>query len=277
MSKSSRYSDPNFTENLITTLLSARKYRDIQLPPETIRDLIQQAMQQTNDPREVEKIVREKLHNLVAPYLGDPDYAACQKDLNLAYASGDQDQIQATCTRILNFHASTRERLPILPVFFKTIFEYTGKPEIILDLACALNPFSLPWMDLNSTTQYYAYDLHQPRLDAINHLFKLNKMPPLAINQDILVSPPDVKADVAFFFKEAHRFELRRHGCNRAFWQSLNVKYLLVSLPTKNLTGSHEKTEQHRRLVYENIAGLPWSVHEIEFENEIVFCIEKTL
>ncbi len=33
--------------------------------------------------------------------------------------------------------------------------------------------------------------------------------------QDILIKPPDVEADIAFFFKEAHRFEQRQHGCNR--------------------------------------------------------------
>lgn len=277
MSRPSRYSDPNFAESLLNTLQNSRKYRSLDLPRETIMDLIQQAMQQTKDLREVESIVREKLHHLVAPYLGDPDYAACQGELDAAYASGDENQAKVVCEKILNTHASTRERLPILSSFYERLFAHTGQPKIILDLACALNPFALPWMNLPAGTSYFAYDLHQPRLDAINHLFVLNKMEPLAVHQDILVEPPQIQADVAFFFKEAHRFEQRHRGCNREFWQALNVRHLLVSLPTKNLTGSHEKTDQHRRLVYETIAGLPWQVHEIEFENEIVFCIEKGL
>jgi len=102
-------------------------------------------------------------------------------------------------------------------------------------------------------------------------------MQPLAIHQDILVNPPAIEADVAFFFKEAHRFEQRRKGCNREFWQQIHARHLLVSLPTQNLTGTHPKTDQHRRLVMESIAGLPWQVQEIEFENEIVFCIGKDL
>jgi 16S rRNA (guanine(1405)-N(7))-methyltransferase len=277
MSKPSRYSDPDFAAKLLDTLLSSRKYRGLDLPRETVMDLIQHAMQQTADLREVDHIVREKLHHLVAPYLGDPDYLAIQNDLDTAYASHDPEQIKAACEKILNTHASTKERMSILPHFYERLFAYTGQPHVILDLACALNPFALPWMNLSAGTQYYAYDLHQPRLDAVNHLFQLNGMEPLAIHQDILVDPPAAEADVAFFFKEAHRFEQRRRGCNREFWQSLHARCLLVSLPTKNLTGSHEKTEQHRKLVYENIAGLPWQVHEIEFENEIVFCIEKNL
>ncbi|MHC1740681.1 MAG: hypothetical protein AB9897_06170 [Anaerolineaceae bacterium] len=268
-------SDPAFTEALITSLQSSRKYRSLDLPRATLLDLIQNAQQITRDPRELDHIVREKLHHLVAPYLGDPDYLACQQDLETAYQSNDAVQIKSVCEKILSTHASTRERLPILPHFYERLFAYTGQPRVILDLACGLNPFALPWMGLNEDTCYYAYDLHQPRLDAINHLFKLNGMAQLAIHQDILVTPPTVEAGVAFFFKEAHRFEQRRHGCNREFWKQIRARYLLVSLPTQNLTGSHPKTDQHRRLVMENIAGLPWRVHEIEFENEIVFCIEK--
>ena len=278
MSKTSRNSSaPDATETLLGSLLASRKYRSLDLPRETVLDLIQHAREQTEDPCELDHIVREKLHHLVASYLGDPDYLECQRDLDAAYQTHDPQVVKTACQKILAAHASTRERLPILPQFYERLFAYTGQPHVILDLACALNPFALPWMGLPAEVQYYAYDLHQPRLDAINHLFRLNGMAPLAIHQDILVNPPTVEADVAFFFKEAHRFEQRRRGCNREFWQQIHARHLLVSLPTKNLTGSHPKTEQHRRLVQETISGLSWQIHEIEFENEIVFCIEKDI
>lgn len=267
--------DSSFKSLLVAKVLSSRKYRGLNIPEATVLDLIHHAQEQSNDSREVDHILREKMHNLMAPYLGDPDYAACQLELNAAYSSDDKTQIKVVCQKILSAHASTKERLPILDDFYERLFAYTGRPKVILDLACALNPFALPWMSLTPDTLYYAYDLHQPRLDVINHLFQLNGMPPLAICQDILVDTPIIKADVAFFFKEAHRFELRRHGCNREFWQRIQAKHLLVSLPTTSLTGSHPKIDQHRRLVTDTIAGLPWQVHEIEFENELVFCIEK--
>lgn len=264
-----------FVQTLAEHLLSSRKYRDLNIPLETVTDLIHQALTHSQNPREVEQIVREKLHNIIAAYLGDPDYAACLAVLHQAYASGDSGQVKTVCGQILAAHASTKERLPILNEFYARIFAHTGTPKVILDLACALNPFALPWMNLPVDVQYYAYDLHQPRLDAINGLFRLNHLPELAIRQDILVEPPAIEADVAFFFKEAHRFEIRQKGCNRAFWQRLHARHLLVSLPTASLTGRHPKLDQHRRLVYDTIAGLDWQVHEIEIENEIVFCIEK--
>ena len=262
-------------DSIIADVLSSRKYRGLGIPEATLADLIKHAQAQATDPRDIEHIVREKMHHLIAPYLGDPDYAACRSALDAAFQSGEPEEVKTVCRKILSAHASTRERLPIMEGFYERLFAYTGRPHIILDLACGLHPFSLPWMDLSPDAQYYAYDLHQPRLDAINHFLTLSGLPALAIKQDILIDPPTLKADVAFFFKEAHRFEQRRHGCNREFWQRINAKFLLVSLPTASLTGRHAKSDQHRRLVAESITGLPWQVKEIEFENEIVFCIEK--
>jgi 16S rRNA (guanine(1405)-N(7))-methyltransferase len=264
----------NLETDLTARLLSGRKYRSLHLPPATLRDLIAQASEITSDKKAIEQIVREKLHNLVAVYLGDPDYPDSKIKLEEAFAAG-QTAVKGVCLEILRCHASTRERMPLLDEFYKRIFLHTGQPGSIMDLACGLNPFAIPWMGLKAGTRYYAYDLHQPRVELINTFLTLNKMEALAVHQDILVDPPQTECDVAFFFKEAHRFEQRRRGCNRAFFQALKCKTLLVSLPTASLTGKHPKLDQHRRLIMETVSGLPWKVSEIEFSNEIVFCIEK--
>jgi 16S rRNA (guanine(1405)-N(7))-methyltransferase len=183
--------------------------------------------------------------------------------------------VKAACTAILTSHASTRERITILEEFYPRLFSCTGQPSVILDLACGLNPFTFPWMGLPLSTRYYAYDINRPRVALINHYFSLQGLTPLASTEDILVNPPQVGADVAFFFKEAHRFEQRQRGCNLAFWQALRVRYLLVSLPTSSLTGRHSLVDGHRKLVYSILTGQPWQVTEILFTNELVFCIDK--
>ncbi len=272
MSKLSLNDD--FETKLTAKLIASRKYRSLNLPVSTLHDLFNQAKENSSAPKEIEQMVREKLHNLAAVYLGDPDYAACKIKLEIAFAAGDA-AVKDVCLEILRSHASTRERLPLLDEFYPRIFAHTGKPDSIMDLACGLNPFAIPWMGLKTGTRYYAYDLHQPRVDLINDFLTLNQMEVLAYHQDILVEPPQIECDMAFFFKEAHRFEQRRRGCNRAFFQALKCRMLLVSLPTASLTGKHNKIDQHRRLVMETVSGLPWKVSEIEFNNEIVFCIEK--
>jgi 16S rRNA (guanine(1405)-N(7))-methyltransferase len=258
----------------VNEIRSSRKYRDLDLPEETLRDLLTQELGRHHSPKDALKEVRRKLHNVVAPYLGDPDYPAAALQLDAAFASGSAEQVRAVCRALLEVHASTQERLPVLDEFYTRLWAVTGLPHIILDLACGLHPFGFPWMGLPASTRYYAYDIHRPRLELINHYFRLQGLEPLAVAQDILVSPPQVEADVALFFKEAHRFEQRQHGSNRAFWQALNVRWLLVSLPSQSLTGRYSLEEGHRRLVYNNLEGLNWPVHELECAGEIVFCIQ---
>jgi 16S rRNA (guanine(1405)-N(7))-methyltransferase len=172
-------------------------------------------------------------------------------------------------------HASTRERIPQLETFYEQLWAVTGRPESILDLACALHPFGLPWMDLPVVTRYYAYDLHAPRVKLINRFLKAMVHEALAKVQDILVNPPEVEADVALFFKEAHRFEQRQKGCNRPFFEALRVRWLLVSLPAADLSGHHSLVERQRNLMDSILAGLDWPVTELTIGNELVFCIRK--
>ncbi len=262
---------------LINAILSSRKYRDLGIPPETVRDLLLRELAQGRSPKEALKAVRQKMHNLVAPYLGDPDYAAAAADLDAAYAAGGPPALQPVCLRILAQHASTRERLPDLPHFYERIFALTGQPAAILDLACGLNPFSFPWMGLPETVRYHAYDIHAPRIQLINHYFQLQGLRPLAELRDVLVSPPEIEASVAFFFKEAHRFEQRHKGATREFFRVLRARWLVVTLPASSLTGRHDLSEGHRRLIHGAIAGQPWPVTELQVGQEMLFVIQKGL
>ena len=266
--------DPNIdmlTADLLKELGAIRKYRDVQLPEVTLRDLVSSEMNRYKNVRDVRQAVREKLHHIVAPYLGDPDYSQSAVELSTLKPS-DLQGTQDFCLKMLGSHASTRERIPFLTAFYQQLWNVTGRPDSIVDLACGMHPFGLPWMGLNSETEYRAYDLHQPRTALINQFFQQSGYArSQAIHQDILVQPPVNEAQVALFFKEAHRFEQRQHGCNRAFWQALQVEWLLVSLPAENLTGTHSMRDRQQRLVETTLAGLDWPVTEIQIHQEIIY------
>jgi 16S rRNA (guanine(1405)-N(7))-methyltransferase len=265
----------NHNEVIVKNILASRKYRNLGIPAGTVRDLLRREMERLCSLKDAEKEVRRKLHNIVASYLGDPDYKHFRAELEQAYTMGDVEAVKMLCRPILSAHASTRERMSLLEEFYPRLFEVTGKPHTILDLACGLNPFTFPWMGLDRSLQYFVYDLNQPRLDFIHFFFKQMGMQMLGGAEDILLHPPTVVADVAFFFKEAHRFEQRQKGCNLPFWQALRVKWLLVSLPTSSLSGRHDLLQKHRRMVHRIIVGQPWQITEVVFSGEIVFCIRK--
>ena len=271
---SSRALTADDIEAMTQRVLGSRKYASMNLPPETVKDLIRQEIAAGKSPKDVEKSMREKLHQIIAPYLGDPDYAAEEELLLKAHAEGD-DAVLNWCLRMLSVHTSSRERIPHMEEFYQAVFSHIGTPESILDVACAFNPFAFPWMGLPKTTAYHAYDLHAPRVNLINSFFKVYGMEPLAETKDILINPPDVEADAAFFFKEAHRFESRKKGCNRDFWISLPVKIIVVTLPAENLTGQHQMRDRQRSLIEKNTDGLGWNIAETEVAGEMIFFIEK--
>jgi 16S rRNA (guanine(1405)-N(7))-methyltransferase len=269
--------DEKTIQELVTEVFNSRKYRNAGLNPTTVADLIRQETLKHPSTKTALKTVKRKLHNVVATYLGEPDYA--KMSVKLAQINNDaldSKPLRAFCLDVLSQHASAAERIPLMDNFYTQLFAVTGIPNTILDLACGLHPLAFPWMGLPTTVHYYAYDIIQPRVDFINLFFSKIGLAPLAENLDILVSPPTILADLGLFFKEAHRFEKRQPGCNRAFWKSLNVDTLAVSLPTQNLSGTHSLLEVHRNLVQSN---LPENrrVRELLFGNEMVFIIERVM
>ncbi|MEJ2750056.1 MAG: hypothetical protein P8183_19440 [Anaerolineae bacterium] len=268
----------NELEQVVTAVKQSQKYGDTS--EATIRDLAETALRQYKKPKKAIKAVRTQLHSIMAPYLGDPDYAAAAAQLDAVFAVGDAAEIEAVCREIMGYHLSTRERLPILADFYAQIFGVTGRPQVILDIACGLNPLAFPWMGLEPTpapagVDFYAYDIHEPRIDFLNHYFRLQGLRPLAKLQDVALQFPVEKADVALFLKEMPRFERNYHGRGRPLLEALNVHWLVLSFPTISTHGGRNLTNRYRDFMYQLIAGHDWPVTELLFEGELVFCVEK--
>jgi 16S rRNA (guanine(1405)-N(7))-methyltransferase len=250
-------------------------YRAMGIPETTLRDLASRALERQPSARMALKTMRRKLHQISAPYLGDPDYALATADLQTAFNGREPQAVENYCRGILSSHTSTRERLLIMEGFYLQLFSQGEKPASILDLACGLNPLTWRWMGLPASTRYLAYDIHAPRVSFLNAYFQMEGLTGEAILRDILVEPPTVAAEAAFLFKEAHRFEEREAGCNRALWRALKVRTLYVSLPPFSMTGRHDLTLKNRKLVERSLSGETWRVRELNFPNEQVFVIDK--
>jgi 16S rRNA (guanine(1405)-N(7))-methyltransferase len=269
---------PTDLDSLIAQIMQSKKYRDIGVAEDTIRDiLITELARQPNEKAAMQS-ARKKLHEVIALYLGDPDYERAYERLKAAYGSGDEDEIKETCADIMRDHDSTRERLPLLESFYARIFEITGTPRGVLDIACALNPLTIPWMNLPGGAVFYGYDIHQQRMDFLSRYFALlpgTGITARAIMRDILVHYPQESGDVALLLKEIHRMEKRRRGIVLPLLDALDVRWIVLSSPTHSRTGRHSTIDAYRRQVHGIIADRPWPVTEIEFDNELIYCIQK--
>ena len=101
-------------EQMVQELAKSKKYRQLALCADTLQDVVAQEARTHTNKRAALDAARKKLHNIVAPYLGDPDYALATQRLDLAFQTRDAAQIRQACAEIMQAHVSTRERLLIL-------------------------------------------------------------------------------------------------------------------------------------------------------------------
>jgi 16S rRNA (guanine(1405)-N(7))-methyltransferase len=263
----------NKLTDLIEETKTSRKYREMDLPNEFLLDLASQAAKVASTPAEIKTIFRKNLHNVIAPYLENIDYR--QETLRLINEPEILNDLPAYCLSVMKKHASTRERIPWLVEFFGVIEEQIGRPKLVLDLACALDPLSLPWLKLAPEPTFLAFDVNGARINYLNQLFAAAFPFAKAIQQDIFVDPPCEKADCAFFFKEAHRLEKRQPGATIQLLQQLNVDVIVLTLPATDLARHHSLENYHTQLVEKAIQGQDFHFEKIRVGDELLFFIRK--
>lgn len=256
---------------------------------ETIRALAQQAWPEHRKRKALEKAVRRRLHGIAASHLGDPDYEALGAELRQALGRGDEVAERAACERALQQHLSTRERWPYLAEFYGAIFEHTGVPETMLDLACGLGPLALPWMGLPRTTRVLAYDIHEPRVAMLDAYLRARGQAGGAEVRDIVLRPPSERADVALLLKELHRLQrnypVRGPGgpgespggpvaVDASWLASIPVRRWVISLPAFSAHGGRGLVGRYREMMSRLVEGRGWPMHELLFEHEVVFCLD---
>ena len=258
---------------IVQRISNSKKYRLMKIPRKTILDLLQIELGKHPKKADAIKMVKTKLHNIAAPYLDELDYAKAAQELEQVLSNKDKKSIEDICTRFLQAHHSTDERIPYMKEFYAFIFDKTGSPCSILDLACGLNPFVIPLVEFPSSTSYFAYDIHKPRIELINSLFSYPGIDGTAETRDILVQPPLQKATAAFLFKEAHRMEKRRRGATRDLLTSLNVEHLFISLPNHSIHGKYDFRKRMHRLIIDSIRELGSILEIKDFSSETLFYV----
>ena len=263
----------DFSE-IVENILESKKYRDLGVSEDLAKNVLKHELAAKKKTKEGIKSAKTKLHNIIADYLGDPDYAAEIAKLK-AFKEFPADKQKEYCSELLKAHVSTKERLEILPGFYREIFAVTGKPRTICDLACGLNPLTCPWMELDEKPEYFAYDIREDRVNFINAFFKAAGLLELAFARDIAVDIPEEHSDVCFLLKEIHRMEQRKKGLTLEMLKKINADFIVVSLPTGNMNKTRDLSKSYKNMFYKIVKSEDWEIKELHFSNEMVFVITK--
>jgi 16S rRNA (guanine(1405)-N(7))-methyltransferase len=267
--------DTNPLEQLVSQVLSSRKYR--QISPAFVRNLAKRELSNRRNFKDALKATKNKLHQVGGAYQpGQMEYQAWLDRLRLSYADPDPVTFREVCKGIMAYHASTRERLPILEEFFSTILKDLPPIRSVVDLACGFNPLALPWMGLPDEVEYLAIDIYQDMMAFIQDFMLLHKINGRTAAADVLEFSLDREVDLALILKTIPCLEQVDREAGQRLLDSLPAAHMLVSFPVHSLGGKQVgMTENYAARFEELVSGKRWVVRRFEFSTELAFLVSK--
>lgn len=259
-------------EKLVTAVRASAKYKTVS--PNLIRTIGARELTVRRSPKEAIKATKNKLHQVAGAYLDTsrPDYATA---LSALQHTAD---LRQTCRDIMQRHASTRERLPILDTFYSQIFAALPPIHSVLDVACGLNPLALPWLPLPPNATYLALDLYADMMAFLQAWFDMTQTETAvrgtAVVQDVVSQPPTQPVDLALILKTLPVLAQVDKTAVPRLLDSLNARHLLITFPVHSLGGRRKgMPDQYREQFAEWANGRSWNVSEFTFDTELAFLV----
>ncbi len=257
---------------IIERIRLAAKYRDVHV--DTIADIVRQESAKASGMADLERRARLKLHRVVAGYLltGRVRHLA----RGLAGADGSDATQRELCRAVLGTHFSTAERLPDLARFYPAVIGAVGAVRSVADLACALNPFSMPWLRDVTDAEYAGYDLNLAYVE-LGSAFLAGRYPRCSVvHRDVLVRPDAITADVALVLKTYHNMEDRQPGAGLRLVAEVRSPVVVVSFPVRTMTGRPASCTAR---LLPGLTGLAasrnWELDRVELPAELIVIVRK--
>lgn len=265
---------------LTANIASSAKYRNI--APELIQLIGSQELAKRPQLKAAIKATKNKLHQVTGAYWqGKPDYAkwlALLERTAINSAVANPELLQNVCLPLLNHHASTYERASLLPSFYTKLF--AGLPPItsILDLACGLNPLTIPWMALPPDATYFACDINQEQMSFLQQALPLLNVTGEAFICDLLQEIPSHSVDVALLLKTIPCLEQVDTAIGLRLLSEIKAQTLLISFPAQSLGGHNKGMAQNYRMQFYELLDAStshWKIEQLTFDTEIVFRLQQ--
>lgn len=256
-------------------MLKGTRYQAV--APQVVRRIVARELAKGRPGKETLKAVRGKLHQVGSAYLEKPiDYPRLLAELRALPGDPEDPEVLAFCRRAMRLHASTRERLPILDQFYAKTLAALGPIHSLIDLACGLNPLSLPWLNLAPGAQFYACDIYLDQVDFINQFYQHTALNGSAFACDLVEGAPAQPVQLALLLKTIPCLEQVDKDAGARLLDSIQAEHILVSFPARSLGGrSKGMPVNYTARMNQLLEGRNWRVQRLEFDSELAFLISK--
>jgi 16S rRNA (guanine(1405)-N(7))-methyltransferase len=229
-------SNPSGAELVAQDLRASQRYGSI--TQSVLERTARWAVARTGSRKEAVKLARRRLHQIHGAFIGPHDLKRAQRLLDAVEPPPDQGRLRELCAQVLSCHASTAERLPYLEQFADVVGRFAPRPNAVVDLACGLNPFALPWLDLPADCTYHAVDIDSRVLGLTRRLGELQPVAIETAEWDLVSSsPPAAEGDAVLLLKTLPSLERQDRGAARHVLESLSAPVVFVSFPARSLGG----------------------------------------
>lgn len=262
-------------ERLTAAVREGRGYRTLCEP--IVRRIGEMELRKRRPWKETVKETRSRLHQIAGAYLeSPPPYAKWLETLRTADTA---EARQGALVTMMRRHASTAERLPELDGFYRAVFATLPPIRSVADIACGLNPLTIPWMGLAPGARYFAYDLYTDMMDFLQEAALLEPLLDhvalTAAASDVAGNPPGEEVDAALIMKFLPVLQQVDRGGAAAWLRGLRARFLIVTYPTRTLGGRNVGMAGFYAAQFlELIAPFGWSCARYEFDGELCFVVE---
>ncbi len=266
------------TETVVKGLRESAKYRH--LCTDTLRRIAEWSLDRHPREKDALKAAKRKLHQVYAAYLQAPDFDqidALLDDIGPGSADLSDNRIRSLCREILASHVSSAERLGFIDRVYDDLFTRTGRPASVLDVACGLNPFSLPWMQLQPATPYRCIDIDSRQIDVANRFLRQYRPNASAACQDVLADNRSIEADIVLLLKAVPCLEQQVPGSAAAILDRIEARHVIISFPSQSLGGTDRGMRGHYSGVVEKLCSQSdWLSECIHYPTESFYLLHHS-
>jgi|WetSurMetagenome_2_1015567.scaffolds.fasta_scaffold10234_4 16S rRNA (guanine(1405)-N(7))-methyltransferase len=259
--------------HLEAEILTRKKYHAID--PALVRRVGSEELSRQKSYKEALQSTRSRLHQAACAYQSpELDYASAARELADLPRSLESAQTKEFCHRLMNAHASSRERLHILDKFYQRIAQETEGVHTILDCACGLNPLALPWMPWSGITRFDACDVFSDLTAFLQLFLDHYNIHGHVTTFDLTADTPGGAYDLVLLLKTLPCLEQLEKYSARRLITTLNSRYLLISYPVASLGGHQKGMSRNYTAQFEELtADWKGKIKRIEFETELAFLL----
>ena len=176
--------------------------------------------------------------------------------------------------KAFSLHLSTKERFHYYPYIYEQIFKDAGKPAIILDLGCGLNPLSAKYMSLKKF-RYIASDIDRKNLEFMQEFFNLSGIDGKTVvldlqNESDIQKLAFIDSDICFMLK---LLEIDKRLAEEIV-STVSAKSIIASFSTVSVSGQIMASPE-REWFEKMLSRLKYPFKVFKTENEIFYIIKK--